>query len=132
MTADILALWEVVADILGKFQSTVLHRVSSKIVLRKAEKRKEAFSASLHHDSRFLQSRCPILSASCPNASSVVLATLLEMRGAMLFATLICLLAVLPVFSMQGTAGAFFRPLAVTYVLAVFASTFVAAYPATT
>ena len=57
---------------------------------------------------------------------SVILAALLETRGAMFFATLICLLAVLPVFSMQGMAGAFFQPLAVTYVLAILASTFVA------
>lgn len=58
--------------------------------------------------------------------ASVILVTMLETRGAMLFATLICLLAVLPVFSMQGIAGAFFQPLAVSYVLAVLASTFVA------
>ena len=58
--------------------------------------------------------------------ASVILATLIETRGTMIFATLICLLAVLPVFSMQGIAGSFFRPLAVTYVLAVLASTFVA------
>lgn len=56
----------------------------------------------------------------------VILETLMETRGAMIFATLICLLAVLPVFSLPGTAGAFFQPLAVSYVLAVLASTFVA------
>ena len=57
---------------------------------------------------------------------SVILVTLLETRGAMLFATLICLLAVLPVFSMREISGAFFQPLAVTYVLAVLASMVVA------
>ena len=56
--------------------------------------------------------------------ASVILATLLETRGAMIFATLICLLAVLPAFSMQGIPGNFFQPLAVSYVLAVLASTF--------
>jgi Cu/Ag efflux pump CusA len=52
--------------------------------------------------------------------------TLLETRGATLVATLVCLLAVLPVFSMQGITGTFFQPLAVSYVLAVLASMFVA------
>ncbi len=58
--------------------------------------------------------------------ASAILAALLETRGAMFFATPICLLAVLPVFSMQGMAGAIFQPLAVTYALAVLASTAVA------
>ena len=44
----------------------------------------------------------------------------------MLFATMISLLAALPIFSIQGMAGNFFRPLAVTYILAVLASTLVA------
>ena len=60
--------------------------------------------------------------------ASVILETLREMRGAMIFTTLICLLAVLPVFSLHATAGAFFQPLAVSYVLAVLASTFVALF----
>jgi Cu/Ag efflux pump CusA len=58
--------------------------------------------------------------------ASVILEAVVETRGAMLFATLICLLAVLPVFSMPGIAGTFFQPLAVSYALAVLASTFVA------
>ena len=58
--------------------------------------------------------------------ASVILEAVAETRGSLLFAALICLLAVLPVFSLQDTAGNFFRPLAVTYVLAVLASTVVA------
>jgi Cu/Ag efflux pump CusA len=48
------------------------------------------------------------------------------MRSPILFATLIILLAVLPIFFLQGLAGAFFQPLAVSYVLAVLASMLVA------
>jgi len=56
----------------------------------------------------------------------VILDTVLETRGTMLFATLICLLPVLPVFALRESAGAFFQPLAVSYVLAVTSSAFIA------
>jgi CzcA family heavy metal efflux pump len=46
----------------------------------------------------------------------------LEIRGPMLYATLILLLAVVPVFLMEGLAGAFFRPLALAYAFALLAS----------
>ncbi len=49
-----------------------------------------------------------------------------EMRGALFFATLITLLAVMPVFFMDGASGALFQPLAVSYALAVLASMLVA------
>jgi Putative silver efflux pump len=49
-----------------------------------------------------------------------------ELRSAMLFATLIILLAVLPVYFMQGLSGSFFRPLALSYALAVLTSLVVA------
>ena len=58
--------------------------------------------------------------------AGVILEALRETRGTMLFAVLICLLAVLPVFSLQEVVGAFFQPLAVSYVVAVVASTLVA------
>jgi Cu/Ag efflux pump CusA len=58
--------------------------------------------------------------------ADVILEAALEMRSPILFATLIILLAVLPVFFLQGLAGAFFQPLAVSYVLAVLASLLVA------
>ena len=60
------------------------------------------------------------------SSASVIFESLIETRGALLFATPICLLAALPLFSLQGIVGTFFQPLAVSYVLAVLASTFVA------
>lgn len=59
------------------------------------------------------------------NVRIVVQATL-ENRGAMLYATLILLLTVVPVFLMEGLAGAFFRPLALSYALALVAAMVVA------
>jgi CzcA family heavy metal efflux pump len=50
----------------------------------------------------------------------------MEMRGNIGFATLIILLAMLPVFFMQGVSASFFHPLAVSYMLAVLASVAVA------
>ena len=47
---------------------------------------------------------------------------LLDVSRPGLYATLIVILAVAPVFFMEGVSGAFFRPLAVSYVLAVLAS----------
>ena len=50
----------------------------------------------------------------------------LEVSRPVLYATLVVLLAVAPVFFMGGLSGAFFTPLAVSYVLAVVASVVVA------
>ena len=58
--------------------------------------------------------------------ASVILQSMREMQGVLLFSALVCLLAVLPVFSLQATGGALFQPLAIAYVLAVVASTLVA------
>jgi CzcA family heavy metal efflux pump len=60
------------------------------------------------------------------SAESVILQAAAEMRGASLFATLITLLAVLPVFFVEDVSGALFQPLAVSYVLAVLAALAVA------
>jgi CzcA family heavy metal efflux pump len=49
-----------------------------------------------------------------------------QVRGPMLFATLILLLAVVPVFLMEGVAGDFFRPLAGSYTFALLAALVVA------
>ncbi len=59
-------------------------------------------------------------------AFSVVLEASLEMRSAIVYATMIVILALLPVFMLEGLSGAFFRPLAAAYALAVLASMFVA------
>lgn len=60
------------------------------------------------------------------STTSIVLEASAEMRSAILFATLIILLAVLPIFFVQGLSGTFFRPLVLSYVLAVLASLAVA------
>src|SRR5258708_32028263 len=46
----------------------------------------------------------------------------LEVRRIMLYATLIILLALLPIFLLPGVTGAFFHPLALSYALALLAS----------
>src|SRR5262249_11953831 len=60
------------------------------------------------------------------SAFRVVLDASLEARSAVVFATLIVALVCLPIFFMGGVAGSFFRPLALTYLLAVLASLLVA------
>jgi CzcA family heavy metal efflux pump len=56
----------------------------------------------------------------------VILEASFEVRHAIIFSTLIEIVALLPVFVMEGLSGAFFRPLAFSYALAVAASTVVA------
>jgi len=55
-------------------------------------------------------------------AFQVVLDASLEVRSAVVYATFIVALVFIPVFFLEGLAGAFFRPLAMSYVLAVAAS----------
>ncbi|HLF72854.1 MAG TPA: efflux RND transporter permease subunit [Anaerolineales bacterium] len=57
---------------------------------------------------------------------SVILGASAETRTTLFFATMITLLAVLPVFFIQGVSGALFQPLAVSYALAVLAAMVVA------
>jgi CzcA family heavy metal efflux pump len=57
---------------------------------------------------------------------SIIFEASSEVRSPIIYATLIIILAVSPVFFIGGTAGTFFQPLAVSYVLAVFASMLVA------
>ncbi|HEX4999677.1 MAG TPA: efflux RND transporter permease subunit [Terriglobia bacterium] len=59
-------------------------------------------------------------------AFRVVLNASLEVRSAVVHASLIVGLVFLPVFFLDGLAGSFFRPLALSYVLAVLASLVVA------
>jgi CzcA family heavy metal efflux pump len=56
----------------------------------------------------------------------IILEASMEVRHAIIFATLIEVLALLPVFVMEGLSGAFFKPLALSYALAVLASMVVA------
>ncbi len=60
------------------------------------------------------------------SVATIVLEASLEVRSAIVYATLIVLLAFLPVFLIPGLAGSFFQPLAATYALAVLASMIVA------
>jgi CzcA family heavy metal efflux pump len=56
----------------------------------------------------------------------VVLDASLEVRSAVVYGTLIVVLTLVPVFFLEGLAGSFFRPLAVSYILAILASLVVA------
>ena len=60
------------------------------------------------------------------SAFQVVLDASLEVRSAVVYASLIVILVFVPVFFLEGLAGAFFRPLALAYVLAIVASLAVA------
>jgi CzcA family heavy metal efflux pump len=59
-------------------------------------------------------------------ALAVVLDASLEVRSAVLYGSLIVMLVFVPVFLLEGLTGAFFRPLALAYVLAILASLAVA------
>lgn len=56
----------------------------------------------------------------------VVIDASLEVRSAVVYASLIVVLVFLPIFFLDGLAGAFFRPLALAYVAAIMASLLVA------
>lgn len=58
--------------------------------------------------------------------ASIILNASLEVRGAILYATLINVVAVVPVVVVGGLTGSFFRPLALSYALAVLVSMAVA------
>ncbi len=60
------------------------------------------------------------------STAKVILEASLEIRGAIVYATLIIVLAVMPVFFMGGLSGAFFEPLALSYAIALLASLVVA------
>lgn len=56
----------------------------------------------------------------------IILEASFEVRHAIIFSTLIEVIALLPVFVMEGLSGAFFKPLAISYSIAIAASTIVA------
>ena len=59
-------------------------------------------------------------------AYEVVLQASLEVRSAVVYASLIVTLVFVPVLFLDGLSGSFFRPLAITYILAILASLLVA------
>ena len=60
------------------------------------------------------------------STAEVILSASLEVRSPIVYATLIIVAASIPVFLLGGLTGAFFRPLAVSYTLAIVASMVVA------
>lgn len=56
----------------------------------------------------------------------VILEASIEVRSAIVYATLIEVAAVAPIFMLEGLSGSFFRPLAISYALALLASMVVA------
>jgi CzcA family heavy metal efflux pump len=63
---------------------------------------------------------------STRSTASIILEASMEVRAPIIYATLIIVLAVVPVLFMHGLAGSFFRPLVHAYVLAILASLLVA------
>jgi CzcA family heavy metal efflux pump len=60
------------------------------------------------------------------STARIVLEASLEVRGAIVYASLIEMMALVPVFFMKGLSGAFFKPLAQAYVVAALVSPLVA------
>ena len=63
---------------------------------------------------------------SALSTARVILGASLEVRSAIVYATLIEVAAVAPIFMLSGLSGSFFRPLALSYALALLASMVVA------
>ena len=63
---------------------------------------------------------------SSRSTASIILEASLEVRKPIVYATLIIVAAAVPVFLLPGLTGSFFRPLAFSYTLAIFASMIVA------
>ncbi|BCJ77778.1 cation efflux system protein [Catellatospora sp. IY07-71] len=60
------------------------------------------------------------------STARVILDASMEVRGAIVYATVIEVVAILPIFMLAGLSGSFFRPLALSYALALLASMVVA------
>ena len=60
------------------------------------------------------------------SASAIIYEAVVEMRSPIIYATLIMVLAVMPIFFIEALSGAFFQPLAVSYALALLVSMLVA------
>jgi CzcA family heavy metal efflux pump len=60
------------------------------------------------------------------STATIILEASLEVRNAIVFATLIIVVALSPILFLEGLSGSFFKPLALSYVLAMLASMVVA------
>jgi CzcA family heavy metal efflux pump len=63
---------------------------------------------------------------STQSLAGIILDASLEVRGAIVYATLMAIVVLAPVFFLEGLSGAFFRPLALSYTIAILASMVVA------
>jgi CzcA family heavy metal efflux pump len=63
---------------------------------------------------------------STQSTASIVMEASLEVRGTIIYASLIEIMALMPVFFLEGLSGAFFRPLATAYVVAGLVSPLIA------
>ncbi|WP_196279443.1 efflux RND transporter permease subunit [Catellatospora vulcania] len=75
---------------------------------------------------RLRQARRAGADDSVPTTAKLVLDASLEVRGPIVYATLIIIASAVPIFFLEGLTGAFFRPLALAYMLAVLVSMVVA------
>jgi CzcA family heavy metal efflux pump len=66
------------------------------------------------------------LEGSTKSTASIIFDASIEVRGPIVHATMIILVSTIPVFLLGGLTGAFFRPLALAYALAILASLLVA------
>jgi CzcA family heavy metal efflux pump len=66
------------------------------------------------------------LQGSRESLGSIILNASVEVRSAIIYATLLALVVLSPVFFLEGLSGAFFRPLAISYTLALVSSMIVA------
>jgi len=95
---------------------------------RRREERAEVAESRREDEGGFGEGLSPVLEESLRALSAgerevvalrIVLDASLEVRSAVVLASAIVMLVFLPVFFLPGLAGAFFRPLAAAYVLAV-------------
>jgi CzcA family heavy metal efflux pump len=63
---------------------------------------------------------------STKSTARIILEASLEVRSAIVYATLLEVVAIVPIFLLEGLSGSFFRPLAITYSLALLASMVIA------
>jgi CzcA family heavy metal efflux pump len=63
---------------------------------------------------------------STKSTARIILEASLEVRSAIVYATLLEVAAIVPIFLLEGLSGSFFRPLAITYSLALLASMVIA------